>query len=156
MTPEAEEITAPLEPRGEDETRAGPDDVPSSGPIGSLLEGVEDLVADAKLYFEAEINYQKSRASFVSGQFGKAVALALAGLFLAFLATIGLTVGLVIALTPLITAWGATAVVVLGYLLLAYLLVRRASAAWGAMMAAIREDGADDGEDAIEDADHGQ
>ena len=151
MTPGEDEHTAAPLPRGEDETRAGPDDQPSSGPNPSLLEIIEDLVADAKLYLEAELNYQKSRASFVTGQFGKTIAMALAALFIALLATIALTVGLVIALTPLITAWGATALVVILYLLLAYLLVRRAGAAWRAMMAAIREDGeTDDDEDALD------
>jgi len=47
----------------------------------------------------------------------------------ALLAAIGLTVGLIFALTPLITAWGATAVVIVLLLVGAWLCVRRVMAA---------------------------
>ncbi len=53
------------------------------------------------------------------------------------LALIGLTMGMIIALTPLITAWGATAVVVLTLLLIAYLLVWRAGKAWNELTGAM-------------------
>jgi uncharacterized membrane protein YqjE len=81
-------------------------------PEDSLIEDVRILVEDGKTYLEAEIQYQKSRAALVadrgrSGAIHGAVALALV-----HLALVALVVGLVIALTPLITAWGATAVVV--------------------------------------------
>lgn len=96
----------------------------------SLYDDVEALFTDARTYFDAELTYQKSRAGFVANRLKTVVACAAVAAFLAVLALIGLTVGLIIALAPLITAWGATAVVVLGILLVAYLLVRRAGKAW--------------------------
>lgn len=94
------------------------------------MDDVEALIDDVRLYFDAELSYQKSRAGFVANQLKKTVAFGAVAAFFAVLATIGLTVGLIIALTPLVTAWGATAIVVLAWLLIAYLLVRRAAAAW--------------------------
>ncbi len=62
---------------------------------------------------------------------------AVAVLFL-LLALIGLTVGLIFALTPLLTAWGASAVVV-GLLGLGALLCRRAAAGhWKRLMGAMK------------------
>lgn len=103
-----------------------------SGPAAqrSLYDDIEALFTDARTYFDAELTYQKSRAGFVAGRIKVAVVSGLVAAFLAVLALIGLTMGLIIALTPLITAWGATAVVVLAILFAAYLLVRRAGKAW--------------------------
>ncbi len=110
-----------------------PADAASSGSAAghrSLFDDVEALIDDARTYWEAEVSYQKSRVGFVGNRLKKMVAFGVVAAFFAVLATIGLTVGLVIALTPLITAWGATAVVVIVLLLVAYFLVRRASKAW--------------------------
>lgn len=104
----------------------------------SLYSDVEALIDDARTYFNAELSYQKNRAGFVTGRIKKGVALALAAVFLAILALIGLTVGLIIALTPHVTAWGATAIVVGVMLLVAYLLVRGAMTAFGEMSAAMK------------------
>ncbi|WP_241233557.1 phage holin family protein [Altericroceibacterium xinjiangense] len=78
----------------------------------SLVEDVSALFEDGKTYAQAELNFQKTRATFAMDR-GKKVAMygAVAGT-LAFVALIALAVGLIIALTPLISAWGATAVVV--------------------------------------------
>lgn len=113
----------------------------------SLAEDLESLVEDARIYIDAELSYQKTRAGFVADRLKKTIAFGAVAAFLAVLALIGLTVGLIIALTPLITAWGATAVVVLGLLLLAYLLVRKAANAWNAIMGAVKEE-----EDPVENA----
>ena len=117
--------------RPDDSTPAAGSDT-KSGPVAqrSLYDDLEALLTDARTYFDAELTYQKSRAGFVANRLKTAVAFGAVAAFFAVLATIGLTVGLIVALTPLITAWGATAVVVLGLLLVAYLLVRRASKAW--------------------------
>ncbi|WP_052768996.1 phage holin family protein [Aurantiacibacter marinus] len=96
----------------------------------SLYDDVEALFTDARTYFDAELTYQKSRAGFVANRLKVTIACGIAAAFLAVLALIGLTMGMIIALTPLITAWGATAVVVFGILLIAYLFVRRAGKAW--------------------------
>lgn len=146
MTLRAEDSATPPPPTGEVHPDHAPGEDASPGAERSLLEDVEDLVEDARIYLDAELSYQKSRASFVSERLQKLIIFGLAGAFLAFLATIALTVGLVIALTPLVTGWGATAIVVLVYLLLAYLLVRKAGSAWGAIMDAVRGDDEQDDE----------
>lgn len=106
----------------------------------SLADDLEALIDDARLYFDAELSYQKSRAGFVADRLKKTIAFGAVAAFLAVLALIGLTVGLIIALAPLITAWGATAVVVVAILLVAYLLVRRAGKAWNSLMGVMKEE----------------
>ncbi|MDE1466790.1 phage holin family protein [Aurantiacibacter sp. D1-12] len=105
----------------------------------SFFDDAEALIDDARTYWEAEVSYQKSRAGFVGNRLKKAIAFGAVAAFFAVLATIGLTVGLIIALTPFITAWGATAAVVIGLLLIAYLLVRGAGKAWADLSEALSE-----------------
>jgi hypothetical protein len=78
----------------------------------SLLGDLRLLAGDARTLAETEFAYQKSRAQVFGGGIGKIVGLAVAALLFVSLALIGLIVGLILALTPLISAWGATAVVV--------------------------------------------
>jgi uncharacterized membrane protein YqjE len=78
----------------------------------SLIDDVRNLVDDGKTYVEAELQYQKSRAALVLDRSRSGAIYGAAALVLVHLALIALVVGLVIALTPLITAWGATALVV--------------------------------------------
>lgn len=76
------------------------------GDLSALLEDGQTLI-------EAELAYQKARAVY-AWQRGKGIALLLVmGLFFAFFALMALVVGLIIALVPLLTAWGAMAVVTL-------------------------------------------
>ena len=103
----------------------------------SLFDDLAALFEDTKTYFDAELSYQKSRAGFVGNRLKMGIAFGAVGAFFAVLAAIGLTVGLIIALTPIITAWGATALVVVVWLLVAYLLLRKAGAAFGEMSAAM-------------------
>lgn len=94
-----------------------------SGP--SLVDDVAALVSDGRNFVQAEVEFQKTRLAFAANRSKSAV---LSGLFaLAFihLALIALVVGLVIALTPHVTAWGATAIVVGLLLLGAFILVMR-------------------------------
>ncbi len=100
-------------------------------PTRSLVEDMEALVDDARTYVDAELSYQKSRASFVTDRVKRTLIFAVGAATVGLLAAIGLTVGLIIALTPLVTGWGATAIVVGLLLLVAYLLISRASKAWG-------------------------
>ncbi len=96
----------------------------------SLIDDVEVLIEDGKTYLEAELNYQKTRAAFAGGK-AKVIALfAVTGLVFAWMALIGLTVGLIIALTPPLSAWGATAVVVLMWLLIAISALSVAASEW--------------------------
>jgi len=116
-----------LEPDGEREER-------------SLVEDVEALIDDGKTYLEAEIAYQKTRAAFVADKAKNALVYGAVAAAFAFLALVGLTVGLIIALTPWLTAWGATAVVVGLLILGAVRAVRAAGKHWKKVMAAIGEE----------------
>lgn len=98
--PAEEEISAAL--RGEE----------SGAPDGSIKEDLIALVEDGKTYAEAELNFQKSRATFAANR-GKSVALYLLfALGFVHLALIALVIGALFALAPIIGAIGATAVVV--------------------------------------------
>ena len=131
---------------------AGPDDPliygasagsKATGETRSLIEDLEALVDDARTYIDAELTYQKTRAAFISDRLKKTIIFGVAAAAIAFLAAIGLTVGLIIALTPLITGWGATAVVVIVWLVAAYLLVRKAGEYWRDARREIGSDGND-------------
>lgn len=138
-----------------DEPSASLEETPISAPVDesgagakrSLFDDLEALIDDGRTYFEAELTYQKSRAGFVANRLKLTIAFGAVAAFFAILATIGLTVGLIIALAPLITAWGATALVVLAWLLIAYLLVRRAGRAWTELSAAMSPQADEDGTD---------
>jgi len=104
----------------------------------SLIDDIESLVDDGRAYLGAELSYQKTRASFVSNRLKKTIVFALGAAVVGFVAFIGLTVGLIIALTPLLTGWGATAVVVGLLLLVAFLLVQKAAKNWRSGMGAVR------------------
>lgn len=105
----------------------------------SLVDDVRQLIEDGRTLAEAEFAYQKSRAA-VAGEGVKGAAM-FGGLALAFglFALLALTVGLLIALTPLLTAWGATAAVTGGLLLAGALAGLTARRRWRAMTGAISE-----------------
>jgi Flp pilus assembly protein TadB len=88
----------------------------------SLIDDVKALVDDGKTYLEAELQFQKSRATFAVDRGKSGAVYGLAAAAVLHLALVALVVGAIFALTPLITAWGATAVVV-GVLLVAGLLL---------------------------------
>lgn len=96
----------------------------------SLIDDVEVLIEDGKTYLEAELNFQKTRAAFVGDRMKRIAGLGLVGFVFAWMALTALTVGLVLALTPLLTAWGATAVVVFLWLLIAAVAMSVAAARW--------------------------
>ncbi|HEY7807249.1 MAG TPA: phage holin family protein [Croceibacterium sp.] len=96
----------------------------------SLIDDVEVLIEDGKTYLEAELNYQKTRALFVGDRVKGTVLFALVGFVFAWMALIALTVGLIIALTPPLSAWGATAVVVIVWLLIAAIALTIAAGRW--------------------------
>jgi len=122
---------------------SGEEDAPEAQ--RSLVDDIEDLVHDARTYFDAELTYQKTRASFVGTCIKRVIGMGLAALLVATFALIALTVGLIIALTPYLTAWGATAVVAGALLLGVALLARAVAGAWRELMAAIHEDGEEEG-----------
>jgi hypothetical protein len=117
-----------------------PADAPSQADLSrSVLEDVEELLVDARTWFDAEVTYQKTRAGFVGSSLKFAFAFGIGALIAVLLLLVALTVGLLIALTPLVTAWGATAIVVVSLGLVAILLMRAASNRWRELMGAIRE-----------------
>ncbi len=136
---------APLADSGEAQAPAHSQDDPAQlagqpAETRSLADDLEALLEDARTYMDAELSYQKTRASFVADRVKKTVAFGAIAAFLAVLALIGLTMGLIIALTPHLTAWGATAVVVLALLLIAAILASKAGKAWNSMMAEFRSE----------------
>jgi len=109
----------------------------------SLAEDIAALASDGRTYVEAEIAFQKSRAAY-SASHGKSAALfGLFALGFVHLALIGLVVGALFALAPLLTPWGATATVVgallLGALVL-LLMMRRHTRAIGDAFRSERDD----------------
>ena len=84
----------------------------SDDPPPSLMADVDALIADGKTYFEAELTYQKSRAGFAANRLKWTVLYGMAAFGFLHLAGIALTVGAVIALTPLVGPWLATLLVV--------------------------------------------
>jgi len=93
-----------IDEHSDTDTRAAPAD-------GSLTAGVRALLEDGQTLVEAELGYQGARVAY-AWQRGKGVALLLLlAVFCAFFALVSLVVGLLLALIPLLTAWGAMAVV---------------------------------------------
>jgi uncharacterized membrane protein YqjE len=106
----------------------------------SLVDDVEALFDDGKTYLQAELAFQKTRAAFVADRAkGAFIYGAVAALF-GFLALIGLTVGLIIALSPWLTAWGASALVVFLLAAAAVISLRAAGKRWNGLMGAIDND----------------
>lgn len=78
----------------------------------SLLEDLRDLADDTRTAVEAEVAFQKERASYVAGAArGIAIRFALAAL-LVVIALCTMAIGVLVGLTPLIGPWLATAAVV--------------------------------------------
>lgn len=109
----------------------------------SLPEDLRQLADDARALAEAELAYQRTRAAF-AGQESKRIALL--GVFaavLVFFSLMALTVGLVIALTPVLTAWGATAAVFGGLLIVAGVFALLALSRWKRMTAMLADEKAE-------------
>lgn len=91
------------------------------GPEPHFEEGIVDevshVVDDGIAYAQAEIAFQKTRASLAGKSAGFAAVYLIVALVVFHIALLALAVGLVMALAPLVTIWGAIAIVV-GTLLL--------------------------------------
>lgn len=116
------ELDAALRGEEADSLEAGG---PEAGKDPSLVDDVAALVCDGRNYVQAEIEFQKTRLAFAANRSKTALLSGLFALAFVHLALIALVVGLVLALTPHVTAWGATAIVVGLLLLGAFLLVMR-------------------------------
>jgi hypothetical protein len=92
---------------------------PREAEEATLAEDLQQLARDARALAEAEFAFQKTRAAYAGAQ-AKGIAL-LGGVaaVLVFFAAMALVVGAVIALGPVLTAWGAMAAVTLGLLAIA-------------------------------------
>jgi uncharacterized membrane protein YqjE len=106
----------------------------------SLVDDVEALFDDGKTYLQAELAFQKTRAAFVADRAKGAFIYGAVAAVFGFLALIGLTVGLIIALSPWLTAWGASALVVFLLAAAAVISLRAAGKRWNALMGAIDND----------------
>ncbi len=85
--------------------------VASDGGTSSIFEDVTTLIDDGRTLVEAELAFQKTRLSYAGIRGRNAAICGIAALALAILAVFALVVGALLALTPLLGAWGATAVV---------------------------------------------
>lgn len=103
----------------------------------SLLDDVEALIDDGKTYLEAEFAFQKTRVAVVADRAKSALIFGAVALLLAFLALVGLTMGAIIALTPLLGAWGAAGLVVALLLLAAGLAGWASAKRWKGLVALI-------------------
>ena len=141
MNPPEDDLIAPPG-RGDDgvpaiEEDETPADHGAEQDLRSLREDVEALIEDGKTYLETELIYQKTRAAFVADRAKGTLLFGAVAILLAFLALIGLILGLILALTPMLTAWGASALVV-GLLVIAALIAGRTAAQrWNRLMQAI-------------------
>jgi hypothetical protein len=100
----------------------------------SLVEDVVHLVEDGKNYLDAELQYQKARAGVVGSGARKAAILAALGFAFVLLALLAITVGLLLALTPVLGPWLAIVVVTLGLLGAAGLCALAARSKWRAAL----------------------
>ncbi|MDE8653627.1 phage holin family protein [Novosphingobium album (ex Liu et al. 2023)] len=106
----------------------------------SLQDDLRLLAADARAFAEAELAFQKSRAAFAGGEIRGIAILGVAAAVFLFFAVMALVVGLVIALAPVLTPWGSTAVVTCGLLAVTIGCVAVAARRWKRMMAIISID----------------
>lgn len=133
--PEDDGIAPPT--RGDDRLPQTEDSTDVESDERSLLGDLQALIEDGKTYLEAEVGYQKTRAAYVADRAKAAVVFGAISVLLGFLALIGITVGLIIALTPLLTAWGASLLVVMLLALGAALAGSAAKRRWDRLMAVI-------------------
>ncbi|WP_296716719.1 phage holin family protein [Erythrobacter sp.] len=102
----------PADAPGADDDAADSPFAAAEDALTGLREEIAVLVEDARTYAEAEVAFQKTRATIAGKTAGRAAAMLVLALVLLHLALIALAVGAVIALAPLVTIWGAIAIVV--------------------------------------------
>lgn len=94
------------------------DDAEDSKKPGMVAQ-LRGLYADGRELVDAEIDFQKARVSAAGRQVRSMAVLAFIGLVLVSCAQIALVVGTMIALIPVLGAWAAMGVTVLGTLVIA-------------------------------------
>lgn len=120
-------VPAPTETRAETQAESSTD-IPLEDE--SLVEELAALIDDGRTYAQAEIAFQKTRAALVGKHAGLAALYGILALILLNIAFLALAVGLVLALEPMVTIWGAIGIVVGGLVVVVLLLtlgaIRRA------------------------------
>lgn len=106
----------------------------------SLQADLRLLADEARAAAEAEFAFQKSRAAYAGKSFPKILGLLVVAAVFVFFAVMALVVGLVIALAPLLTAWGSMGAVTAGLLVLALLVALKARSSFKSTMAIIGDD----------------
>lgn len=96
--------------------------------MAPLIEALRLLADDARTFASSELTFQKARAQVAAAGLRNLALFGLFALIFVVFALGALTVGLLLALTPLVSAWGATAIVVGGLGLAAALCLRSALA----------------------------
>lgn len=130
----------PVDPMLHDPRSGDFDETPAAG---SLADDVGALLEDGRTYLEAELAFQKSRLGFVGNKSKQGVVYGVAALALVHLALIGLVVGLVLALAPIVTPLGATAMVA-GLLLIGAFILAKIAMKRFASASAVMKDGSND------------
>lgn len=105
----------------------------------TLAEDLRLLAQDARALAQAELAFQKTRAAYAGEQARGIALLGAVALVLAFFALMALVVGLVIALGPVLSPWGAMAVVTAALLLIAVTFALLAKARFTRMVATISD-----------------
>ncbi|MCA0902318.1 phage holin family protein [Qipengyuania aquimaris] len=143
MLEEEERDNAPYEGPVDlpDEYEPEEEEAEALGP--SLADDVLALLEDGKTYAEAEMAYQKSRAGFAANRIKGAIAFGLGAFGVLHLALIAMTVGLVIALAPLVGPWIATAIVTIALVALGIVFLSLLKARIDEIRDAFSEDGND-------------
>lgn len=88
-------------------------------PKPGMIDQLRGLYADGREMIDAEIGFQKARIAAAGRQVRTMALLAVVGLILIGCALIALVIGTMIALIPVLGAWGAMAATVVGALVLA-------------------------------------
>lgn len=107
----------------------------------SLTDDILALFDDGQTYVEAEVAYQKTRASFALEKGRKGALFGVVAFALFHLALVALVVGAVIALSPILTPIGATLLVTAILVLAGILFARMAMRRFSAISTAFSEDG---------------
>ena len=107
----------------------------------SLADDMLAFFEDGRTYAEAELAFQKSRASFAANRLKGAIAFGLGAFGVLHLALIAATVGAVIALAPLVGPWIATAIVTIALIILGVLFLMALKGRIDEIRSAFSDDG---------------
>lgn len=101
----------------------------------SLAGDLRSLAETGRTLAQAELAYQKARAAYAGGEARTIAILGVLAAVLVFFALMGLTFGLVLGLATQFGPWIATAIVVGGLLVVAFILLLMVKARTGRMLA---------------------